>query len=210
MNVAIIGTGNMARGIAARALAGGHRTVLVGTALGKAQDLADELTGEGDVTASEQASGDVVVLAVPFTEAPHALRQHAEELGDAAIVDLTNPVDVSVMEPLDVSPFRSGAELVADAAPDGSRVVKAFNTVFAGTLLAGQVAGQPLDVFLAGDDGDAKELVARLARDGGLRPIDAGGIVRARELEALGLLHMAVQGPLGTAFASAVKILGPS
>src|SRR5699024_474792 len=68
MNVAIIGTGNMARALATRALAGGHRVVLVGTALGKAEDLADELTGEGDVAASEEASGDVVVLAVPFTE----------------------------------------------------------------------------------------------------------------------------------------------
>jgi predicted dinucleotide-binding enzyme len=39
-------------------------------------------------------------------------------------------------------------------------VVKAFNTTFAGTLLEGQVAGQPLDVLVAGDDSDAKSRVA--------------------------------------------------
>jgi predicted dinucleotide-binding enzyme len=69
------------------------------------------------------------------------------------------------------------------------------------------VAGQPLDVLIAGDDEGAKDAVSTLARDGGLNPIDAGPGHRARELEALGLLHMSVQGPLGTGFASAVKIL---
>ena len=104
-------------------------------------------------------------------------------------------------------PSAPGPSVIADVAPDGARVVKAFNTTFAGTLLAGAVDGRPLDVFLAGDDEDAKATVAALARDGGLRPIDAGRLARARELEALGYLHMAVQPALGTAFGSAVAIV---
>jgi predicted dinucleotide-binding enzyme len=207
VRVTILGTGNMARGIAVRALAGGHDVAFVGTALGKAEDLADELTGQGPVRAAEVVEGDLVVLAVPYTEAPHAVRQHAGELIGSVVVDITNPVDISVLEPLDVSPFRSGAEVIADATPAGVSVVKAFNTVFAGTLVAGAVAGQPLDVFVAGDDADAIARVARLVRDGGMRPIEAGSLARARELEALGYLHMVVQGPLGTHFASAVKVL---
>jgi predicted dinucleotide-binding enzyme len=207
MRVTIIGTGNMARGVAVRALAGGHRVTFVGTALGKAEDLADELAGRGEVAASETVDADVVVLAVPYTQAPHAVRQHAAELGGAVLVDITNPVDVSVFEPLDVSPFSSGAETIASVAPEGAAVVKAFNTTFAGTLVAGAVAGHPLDVLLAGDDADAKAAVSRLVEDGAMRPIDAGPLARARELEALGYLHMAVQAPLGTGFASAVKLL---
>jgi predicted dinucleotide-binding enzyme len=207
VNVSIVGTGNMARGIAVRALAGGHRVTIVGSALGKAEELADELAGLGEVRPGEAVSGDIVVLAVPYTAAPHALRQHAAELDGAVVVDITNPVDVSVLEPLDVSPFRSGAEMIADVAQDGVAVVKAFNTTFAGTLVAGAVAGHQLDVFIAGDDEDAKRTVARLAEDGSLRPIDAGPLRRARQLEALGYLHMVVQAPLGTSFASAVKLL---
>jgi predicted dinucleotide-binding enzyme len=207
VRVTIVGTGNMARGIATRALAGGHHVAFVGTALAKAEELADEFEGEGAVSAAEQAGGDVVVLAVPYTEAPHAVRQHAGELVGAVLVDITNPVDISVFEPLDVSPFRSGAEVIADVAPDGVPVVKAFNTAFAGTLVAGAVAGHPLDIFIAGDDERARGLVARLVSDGGMRPIEAGSLARARELEALGYLHMAVQAPLGTQFASAVKVL---
>jgi 8-hydroxy-5-deazaflavin:NADPH oxidoreductase len=207
MRVAIIGTGNMARSVAVRALAGGHHVWFVGTELAKAQALADELTGEGEVRVAEAVEGDIVVLAVPYTQAPHAVRQHAGELGGAVLVDVTNPIDLSVLEPIDVAPFRSGAELIANAAPDGVEVVKAFNTAFPGTLLAGAVAGHPLDIFVAGDGDEAKARVSRLVRDGGMRPIDAGSLARARELEALGYLHMVVQAPLGTDFASAVKIL---
>lgn len=85
-------------------------------------------------------------------------------------------------------------------------MVKAFNTTFAGTLVDGEVAGQPLDVFIAGDDADAKETVAELAR-GGLNPIDVGPLRRARELERLGFLHMALQDGLGTGYGSAVKVI---
>ncbi len=85
--------------------------------------------------------------------------------------------------------------------------MKAFNTTFAGTLADGNVAGQPLDVFLAGDDDGAKATVRRLVEDGGMRAVDVGPLARARELEALGYLHMAVQPALGTAFGSAVTIV---
>jgi predicted dinucleotide-binding enzyme len=207
VRVTIIGTGNMARGVAARALAGNHHVTFVGTDLGKAESLADELAGQGQVRAAEAVSGDIVVLAVPYTQAPHAVRQHAGGLAGAVLVDVTNPVDMSILEPLDVSPFRSGAEVIADAAPDAAAVVKAFNTTFAGTLVGGSVAGHPVDVFVAGDSEDAKGEVVRLVSGGGLRAIDAGPLARARELEALGYLHMVVQAPLGTNFASAVKVL---
>jgi predicted dinucleotide-binding enzyme len=209
VKVTILGTGNMARGVAARALAGEHHVTFVGTHIDKASDLADELAGQGEVRASETAEGDVVVLAVPFTSAPHAVRQHASELAGTVLVDVTNPVDASVFEPLDVSPMRSGAETIAAVAPDGARVVKAFNTNFAGPLLAGAVDGQPLDVFVAGDDDEANRTVMRLVVDGGMRAIAAGPLARARELEAMGYLHMAVQGTLGTGFASALKLLAP-
>jgi predicted dinucleotide-binding enzyme len=207
MRVSIIGTGIMARGIAVRALAGGHHVVLVGTHVAKAQDLADELAGEGPVEAAEEVSGDIVVLAVPFTVAPHVVRQHAGELDGTVVVDVTNPVDLGTLEPLDVRPFRSGAEVIAEEVPDGASLVKAFNTTLAGTLIAGKVAGQPLDVFIAGDDDAARATVARLAQDGGMRPVEAGTLARARELEAAGYLHMAVQPALGTAFGSALKVI---
>jgi predicted dinucleotide-binding enzyme len=106
-----------------------------------------------------------------------------------------------------VPPGTSAAERIAAAAP-GARVVKAFNTTFAGNLVAGAAGGAPLDVFIAGDDARAKQAVADLAASGGLRPIDAGPLRRARELEGFQFLHMTLQQTLGTNWASAIKILG--
>jgi predicted dinucleotide-binding enzyme len=88
-------------------------------------------------------------------------------------------------------------------------VVKAFNTTFAQTLVAGTVAGQPLDVFIAGDDAAAKATISQLVEAGGLHAIDVGPLSRARQLEGIGLLGITLQGPLGTQFMSAWKLLFP-
>jgi 8-hydroxy-5-deazaflavin:NADPH oxidoreductase len=203
MQITIIGTGNMARGIGTRAVAGGHDVTLVGTEPEKAQALAGELGGSA--RAGESVEGDVVVLAVPYAAAADAVRSYGDQLDGKVVVDITNPVDLNTFEPLQVE--GSGAQQIAAAAPGGARVVKAFNTTFAGTLVEGAVAGQPLDVFIAGDDEGAKGTVSQLAESGGLRPVDAGPLARARELEALGYLHMALQQGLGTGFGSTVKVL---
>jgi NADPH-dependent F420 reductase len=208
MQITIVGTGNMARGIATRALAGGHDVTLVGTDRAKAEALAGDLgaNGGGSVSAGDSVGGDAVVLAVPYQAATAVLDAHRDELAGAVIVDITNPVDFSTFQPLALD-AGSAAQEIAGAAPEGAKVVKAFNTTFAGTLVEGAVAGQPLDVFIAGDDDGAKATVKQLVEDGGMRAVDAGPLARARELEALGYLHMALQDPLGTGFSSTVKVL---
>ena len=75
------------------------------------------------------------------------------------------------------------------------------------SLCRGEVAGLPLDVFIAGDDAIAKEKVAQIVTDGGMRPIDAGPLSRARQIEGMQLLHIVIQGTLGTNWGSTVKVL---
>jgi predicted dinucleotide-binding enzyme len=206
VDVTIIGTGKMGRAVATRALAGGHDVTLIGTETEKAQQLADELGGSdsGSVKAGDSPTGELVVLAVWYPTSVDAVRQHADALDGKVVVDISNPIDTSQFEPLDLD--ASSAEEVARAA-EGADVVKAFNTTFAGTLEPGEVAGQPLDVFIAGDDDGAKAKVTELVESAGLRAIDVGPLRRARQLEALGYLHMAAQEGLGTGYSSAVKIL---
>ena len=115
-------------------------------------------------------------------------------------------VDFSTFQPLSLD-AGSAAQEIAARVPQDAPVVKAFNTTFAGTLIDGKVAGTPLDVFLAGDDDEAKGKVRRLVEDGGMRAIDAGPLALARQLEALGYLHMALQQPLDSGFSSAVKVI---
>jgi 8-hydroxy-5-deazaflavin:NADPH oxidoreductase len=206
MDITIIGTGNMARGIATRALAGGNRVTLLGTSIEKAQALAGELSG--DVRAGQvgdSLSGEMVVLAVWYQAVDDVLRRYEGGLDGKVVVDITNPVDTETYAPLSIE-AGSVAQEIAARVP-GAKVVKAFNTTFAGTLVSGEVAGQPLDVLVASDDEDAKSTVSRLVADGGLRAVDAGPLAHARQLEGLGYLHMAIQGPLDGGYSTTVKVL---
>jgi 8-hydroxy-5-deazaflavin:NADPH oxidoreductase len=208
MEITIIGTGNMARGIGSRVLAGGHDLTVVGKDSGSAEAVAADIGGAGSVrtaVAGDPIEGEIVVLAVYYPDARGVAEQYADQLAGKVVVDITNPVN-ETFDGLVVPPDGSAtAELAALAG--GARWVKAFNTTFAAPLTAGEVAGHKLHVLIAGDDEEAKGKVAALARDGGLNPIDVGPLKRARELEAAGLLHMGVQSSLGTGFASALVIV---
>jgi predicted dinucleotide-binding enzyme len=206
MDITIIGTGNMGRAIATRALAGGHTVTLLGHETGKAEALAGDLSGDVRAgTVGDPLADDVVVLAVWYQALDDVLGRYGDQLAGKVVVDITNPVDPETFQPLDLQ-TGSAAEEIAQRAP-GAKVIKAFNTTFAGTLAPGEVAGQALDVFVASDEQDAKAAVRALAGSGGLRVVDAGPLARARQLEALGFLHMAIQGDLGTGYGSAIKVL---
>lgn len=205
MDVTIIGAGNMARGIATRALAGGNTVTLLDRDPAKATALAGELGGATRVGIyGDPLAGDAIVLAVPYPALSDVLGRYGGELAGRIVIDITNPLDFTTFEP--IHPAAGSAAQEIAAAQPAAKVIKAFNTTFAGTLVSGVVAGQPLDVFLAGDDEQAKAAVARLVEAGGLRAIDAGPLRRAREVEALGYLHIALQQPLQTGFASAVRV----
>ena len=205
MRVLIIGTGNMGRAIATRLLAGGQSVTLYNRTRQEAEQVAAELRGGArrgatvDVAASLEESipdADVVVLAVWYPVTTQLAKEHGPRLAGTIVVDISNPLN-ETYDGLATAPGTSAAEELRAALPAGARVVKAFNTTFAPTLVAGQVAGQPLDVFIAGDDQGAKDGVSALVRDGGLNPIDAGALERARQLEGLGLLGITLQGRLG-------------
>jgi 8-hydroxy-5-deazaflavin:NADPH oxidoreductase len=208
MNVTIVGAGNMGRGIGSRVVAGGHQVEIVGRDPAGAQRLAEDLGGSA--TALDPGApfgGEVVVFAVYYPGIKDAVRQYAEQLAGKVVVDITNPVNTQTWDSLATPPGSSSAEETQQLVPEGTAVVKAFNTTFAGTLVAGEVSGQPLDVLIAGDDDNAKQKVAQLASDGGLRPLDVGPLARAQQLEQLGFLHISLQQPLGLNFGSAVKLL---
>ncbi len=205
--VTIVGAGNMGRGIGTRVVAGGHQVEVVDHDPADAQQLAKDLGGS--TTALDPGSrfgGEVVVFAVYYPGIKDAVREYGDRLAGKVVVDITNPVDTATWDSLATPPGTSSAEEVEQLVPERTPVVKAFNTTFAGTLVGGEVAGQQLDVLIAGDDEDAKRKVSQLASDGGLRPIDVGPLRRAQQLEQLGFLHISLQQPLELGFASAVKL----
>jgi 8-hydroxy-5-deazaflavin:NADPH oxidoreductase len=173
-HISIIGTGNMGQAIAGIATKGGNTV---------------ELFNQGD--ADKVATGEIVILAVPYPALADVIAARGDQLSGKIVVDITNPLNFETFDSLVVPADSSAAGEVAAALPH-SRVLKAFNTTFAGTLAAGTVGPVATTVLIAGDDADAKALLAGVITAGGVHAIDAGSLRRARELEALGFLQLAL------------------
>lgn len=213
MNITIIGTGKMARGIAGRILAGGNYVTLIGRNKSKADQIAQTLTAAASSGSSARSGisgtpepADAVVLAVPYSAAAQVIRDYRSQITGKILIDITNPFTESY-DDLVTPPGSSAAEELARELPPGTKIVKAFNTTFAATLVKGEVGGQPLDIFVAGDDAQAKKTVMGLIEASKMKPIDAGPLKRARQLEHLALLEVLLQDTLGTNYQSAIKIL---
>ncbi|GAA5164378.1 NADPH-dependent F420 reductase [Ornithinimicrobium tianjinense] len=170
--VTIIGTGNMAQAISGIVSKAGGTAQLLGT-----EDFATPVAGE------------IVVLAVPFPAVDEVIAQRPGQLDGKIVVDITNPLNFETFDSLVVPADSSAAQEIAAQLPT-ARVLKAFNTTFAGTLAAGTVGPLTTTVLIAGDDTAAKEQLAGIVRAGGLNAVDAGALKRAREMEALGFLQL--------------------
>ncbi len=173
-HVSIIGTGNMGQAIAGLVTKGGNTV----------QSL-----GQND--AGTAVTGEVVVLAVPYGAVADILENRKAELAGRIIVDITNPVDFASFDSLVVPADSSAAAVIAAALPQ-SKVLKAFNTTFGGTLASGRIGENTTTVLVAGDDEDAKATLIGIVSAAGLKGIDAGSLKRARELEALGFLQISL------------------
>jgi predicted dinucleotide-binding enzyme len=210
MNVTIIGNGNMAKGIGIRLVNGGHKVTVHTKDETKGNELVAQLKATNEsadvsFTAIGSNADEIVVLATPYTETEAIAKQY-NGFDGKIVIDITNPVDFTSFQ-LIPEAGQSGAQEIAKLIP-GAKVVKALNTTLAGTLEAGTVDGKDLDVFIAGDDQDAKNTVSELVKSSDMRPIDVGPLSNARHLEGFGLIQMAVQDQLGTNWMSALKFLG--
>ncbi|MFB6070401.1 MAG: NADPH-dependent F420 reductase [Halanaeroarchaeum sp.] len=199
MRIAILGgTGDIGEGLALRWAYDTHHEVVVGSrdperARSKAEEYETELDSRGvdrKVTgfANEMAAdrGDVVVLAVPPYHATDVVEDVADALSDAVLVSPAVGMDRDD-DGLHYNPPAAGSvtELVAETAPADVPVVGAFHTL-AADRLANLDNELDLDTVVLGDDGDAVEQVAELARGiDGLRPVRGGGLANAAEVEAI-------------------------
>ena len=208
MKVTIIGAGNMGRAIGVRAVAGGNEVEILDRNPDDARALADELGGGATALGPDGPfGGELVVLAVYYGSIGEAVEQYGERLQGKVVVEISVPLDWESMDGFVIPSDTSAAEETQKLLPGGTPVVKAFNTNFARTLEPGEKNGVPLDVFIAGDDEEAKRKVAALVEAGGMRPVDVGPLRRARQMEHAMFLQISAQQALDSGFASALKIL---
>jgi len=172
MNIAIIGLGNIGKGLA-----------------GALANTAHNVTGvkKGDDLAAAVKDADIVILSTPYDASADVAGQ--ADFSGKIIIDVSNPVTAD-FSALQLGHDSSAAEEVARLMP-GATVVKAFNTIFASHYASGlKIGGQPLQTFVASDDEAARETVKSLAADIGLEARDAGPLKNARYLEPMGFMNI--------------------
>lgn len=208
MRVGIVGTGNMGTGLGRQFAAAGHEVIVGSRDPERAQDKADEIGAAGHGTYAEAvAEAEAFLLAVNWWDLDGVLPQ----LGDVdgkILIDCTNPyTDNTYSTPADLG-GRSAAEVIQERLP-GARVVKAWNHVYAQIVNSSpDFGGQPASVLLAGDDAEAKEAVAALARDAGYDPWDAGPLWSAFNVEKVAGVMVTIAYVVGAGFDQALKIVG--
>ncbi|HYJ11651.1 MAG TPA: NAD(P)-binding domain-containing protein [Polyangiaceae bacterium] len=188
--IGIIGDGNVGSALARGLERAGHEVRAVGRdkgAIWKASSWAE-----------------IVLLAVPFGALDEVVNDAAEALAGKTVVDVTNALDASMN--LAVGFSTSGAEELQKKLPN-SRVVKAFNTVFAQHMDSGRLRDEPLTAFVAADDAAAKKVVLDLARDIGFDAVDAGPLMNARLLEPLAHFNIQLGYVLGLGTQIGFKLL---
>ena len=170
--ISIIGAGNMATAIGTRAAKHGHTIELMSRDTAKAQALADQIGNGATVgTFGTKPAGDIVIVAVLFGAAVDVVSHYGEALSGKILVDITNPFNADGTG-LVTSAGDSVSQQIVAAAPEGTHVVKAFNTILSGVL----AEDKPMDAFFVGDSAEAKERVAAFLESMDMRPLDAGGL----------------------------------
>lgn len=190
MDISIIGDGNVGSALARGLERAGHRVATTGHDPERARQLAQ--------------SGEVVILAVPYDAVDDVASTIGHRADGKTVVDVTNAITPDMK--LAVGFTTSGAEELQKKLP-GAKVVKAFNTDFADTMESGEVKGEQLAAFVAGDDRQARETVLELAGDIGFDPVDAGPLENARLLEPLAMLNIQLAYKLGLGRQSGIKVV---
>lgn len=189
MNIGIIGSGKMGSGLGRLWAAKEHSIFF---SFSRDPKKLDQLAksnpnAKAGTPAEAVSSSDVILFSVGYGMIKEALAATGP-IKDKIIIDCTNPVKPD-LSGLAVGLTTSAAEEIAKLMPE-SRIVKAFNTVFAEvyhseTRLSGT---RVPSMFYCGDDDDSKAVVSKLIREVGFMPVDAGPLRSSRYLEPLAML----------------------
>jgi 8-hydroxy-5-deazaflavin:NADPH oxidoreductase len=193
MRVGILGSGTVGRTLGTGFLAHGHEVVM-GTRTPESKEARAWRDASRDlacVGSYEDAAKwcELAVLASVWEAVPHVVELcGAANLAGKVVIDVTNPLttDAQHHSCLTVGRTDSAGEGVQRMLPD-ARVVKAFNIAGYQSMVSPVMAFGPPTMFLCGNDDNAKEIVAEIAKDFGWEPADLGDITAARAIEPMTL-----------------------
>jgi hypothetical protein len=210
IKVGILGSGDVGKSFARAFSALGHEVKIGSRSPEKLHDFVSQAGEHVTSSTFEETArfGDLIVVATLGVATQEALQlANAKNFDGKVVIDATNPLDFTPGGPpkLAIGHDDSLGERVQRWLPS-ARVVKAFNTVGNAHFYKPQFPGGPPDMFLCGNDAEAKKLVSQICKEFGWGSIDIGGIAGSRYLEPM-CMTWVLHGILSGAWNHAFKML---
>ena len=184
------GTGALGSGLARRWAAAGYPVILGSRTRDKAVAAAAAIKPgkgappvRGEANAAAAAAGDIVVIAVPFSNHDAILDEIKEVVAGKIVVDAVVPLVPPKVSLVQLPAQGSAGQIAQDRIGERARVVSAFHNVGAAKLQSDDAVD--CDVLVFGNDREARDIVIALADAAGTRGIDGGPIANSVAGEAL-------------------------
>lgn len=192
--VAVIGTGNIGKAVAANLVKGNRPVIVASRKTEDAEALAESLGKLATATTVKSAieDADIIILAVWFDTIKELLKTHASEFHGKIIVDPSNPIapDGDGGFKKIIGEHESSGEILAGLLSKDAAFVKAFGTLGAVSLeLEAHRLSEKAVLFYATDDTGVNGEIEELIRESGFDSYNVGGIDQSVRIEVFGDLH---------------------
>lgn len=193
LNVAVIGLGNIGKAVASNLVKGNREVILASHKIEDANALAAQLgilAKSADVrTAIKEA--DIVIMSVWFNTIQELFKQYATELQGKIIIDPSNPIapDGNGGFKKTIGADESAGEIINEQLPKEAKLVKAFGSLGAASLVSAAHQAPGAVLFYASDDKNLSKTVEEIIKDSGFEPVRIGGIDQSIRMEVFGELH---------------------
>lgn len=192
--VAVIGLGNIGKALATNLVKGNHSVILASKDRAKTQALAEQL---GNLATTKEIAdaireADVIIPAIYFNSLKEFFQTFSKELEGKIIVDVSNPIapDGSGGFKKIIGEQESAGKILSGLIPKNARLIKAFGTLSAGSLLNSAFNEPDKKVlFYATDSTNSTQQLEELITSSGFVPYNIGGIDQSIKIEVFGDLH---------------------
>ena len=190
MKIAVIGCGNVGSTLGRRWAEKGHEVIFGVRDVNKenVQKVVSETSAKASSIQEAAAEAEVVVYAAWWSAAEEICEQIGD-FGNKVLIDCINPLKFGKtgLEGIELGFDTSAAEKLQGWAQN-ARVVKCFNTASAQTMANPIIDGVKGDIYLCGDDEEARKTVSELAAELDFTPVDCGDLTASRYIEPMACL----------------------
>ena len=192
VKVAIIGLGNIGKAVAENLNKSNRTFIVAGRDIAKTNEIAEQwqsATVKDIATAVKEA--DIIIPAIYFQPLGEFIEQYSDNLKGKTIIDPSNPIapDENGGFKKIIGEKESAGEILSAKLPQGAKLVKAFSSLSAASLINAAYQHPEKAVLFYADNDGQNAVLEQLIKDSGFEPLHIGGLNSAIRIEVFGDLH---------------------